>query len=166
MCCRGRSPGSAAALCFGWVSVFGFRGIGGGRQPPFATEMPASKTGPAGPAARSRPRAEGCSSTSQACPLGCGLSLSSDWSVSIVRAAFFLKDELRPQGAAGRSFAPRRPATRVPQVRFVRSFASRSPQMPDKYGSEWNYSGPQPLGAEVRNSFPNLRALRRLQPEQ
>ncbi len=30
MCCKGRSPGSAAALCVGRVSGFGFWGIGGG----------------------------------------------------------------------------------------------------------------------------------------
>ena len=44
--------------------------------------------------------------------------------------------------SAGRSFARRRNATRVPQVRFVRSFASCSPQMLDKCGSEWIYSRP------------------------
>ena len=37
-------------------------------------EVFADKFGPSGPAARSRPRAEGCSLTSQAHPLGCGLA--------------------------------------------------------------------------------------------
>ena len=36
--------------------------------------MECSKIGPSGPAARSRPPAEGCSFTSQAHPLGCGLA--------------------------------------------------------------------------------------------
>ena len=59
--------------------------LGGGRDrrgaAAVSVEVLAGKFGPAGPAARSRPPAEGCSSTSQARPLGCGLA----WAYAPIR---------------------------------------------------------------------------------
>ena len=97
-------------------------------------------------AARSRPLAEGCSSTSQAPPLGCGLVPSLGRSARAERAAASrgggplllivagdlrrLPPEYNPEFAAsyrsrsGRSFAPRRPAPRVPQA--ARACASQA----------------------------------------
>ena len=75
------------------------------------------------------PLAKGCSSTSQAPPLGCGLVPSLGRSARTERAEpLFVAECFVPRSVAlrqaGRSFAPRRPAPRVPQV--ARACASQA----------------------------------------
>ena len=51
--------------------------------------------------------------------------------ITLIDSCRFARTKSIPQGSAGRSFAPRRPAVRVPQVRSCVHFASRGPKTPN-----------------------------------
>ena len=156
------------------------------QQLPVKVAMLPAKSVAERPAARSRPRAEGCSLWSQARPLGCGLAAGCNRSVRTERA-----------GASRR----RRPASRVPKVRSSVLSAGCSPSLILNHefaasqeaaaarsrlraegcsfasqahrsaaglssGSTSQRSAGRSLGAaEARSSLPNVRDLRRLRPE-
>ena len=100
--------------------------------------------GPSGPAARSRPLAEGCSSTSQARPLGCELALRLKSTSKRSAGRSLRPAEARssfPNLACSPQAAPRacqfaanrrQPATRVPQVRFERALRRLCPVLAKK----------------------------------
>ena len=119
-----------------------------------------------GAAARSRPLAEGCSSTSQARPLGCGLILNK---IDLVR------------GRRAAASPQRWPAARVPQVRFKRVLRRLRPEqkhkptrvqqthlilnfaVPNRTAAGRSFAPRRP--AKARISRPLMQALRKPRPE-